>query len=230
MSSRPDLRLDWCSYEAAKYACEKWHYTKSVPTPPLVRIGVWESKRFIGVVIFGRGASNNLLKPYGLSVTEGSELVRVALAKHQSPVSRIVAIALRMLHKSNPKLRIIVSHADVNEGHHGGIYQAGGWLYTGRTAKDITYVDDNGKKWHSRMVSPAGIKTAYGQKRRVPRPQDCEAIQLVGKHRYLMPLDDAMRAKILPLSKPYPKRATSVASDTPANHAGEGGATPTVAL
>jgi hypothetical protein len=50
------------------------------------------------------------------------------------------------------------------------------------------------------------------------------------KYRYLMPLDDEMRAKIAPLAKPYPKRAGSIVTDAPANHAGEGGSVPTPAL
>ena len=47
-----------------------------------------------------------------------------------------------------------------------------------------------------------------------------------------MPLDPKMREAIAPLAKPYPKRtcAGSVDSDTPAIHAGEGGAVPTSAL
>jgi hypothetical protein len=36
--------------------------------------------------------------------------------------------------------------------------------------------------------------------------------------------------RIAPLAKPYPKRATSVDSDAPEVHSGEGGAIPTVAL
>jgi hypothetical protein len=31
---RVSLRLDWCSHEAARYACRAWHYSRSVPTPP----------------------------------------------------------------------------------------------------------------------------------------------------------------------------------------------------
>jgi hypothetical protein len=52
------------------------------------------------------------------------------------------------------------------------------------------------------------------------------------KHKYLYPLDKAMRAQIAPLAKPYPKRpcAASIDSDAPATQAGEGGATPTAAL
>ena len=51
------LRIDWATEEAARFACEHWHYSKSIPMPPMVRIGVWEARRFIGVVLFSRGAS-----------------------------------------------------------------------------------------------------------------------------------------------------------------------------
>jgi hypothetical protein len=224
------LRLDWCSYEAARFACERWHYSRSVPTPPLVRIGVWEAGRFIGCVLFGRGANQNYLKPYGLEQTEGAELVRVALTVHEAPISRIVAIAIRLLHRSQPRLRLVVSYADPNVGHHGGIYQAGNWIYTGTSAPDAAYIDRQGRRWHSRMVSIHGVRRVYGHRRALVRPQDCRKVALDGKHRYLMPLDAEMRAKVAPLARPYPKRAGSADSGTPANHAGRGGATPTPAL
>ena len=79
--TKPELKIDWATHEAAKYACENWHYSKSIPVPPLVKIGVWENSKFIGVLIFSRGASSNLLKPYGLDQTEGCELTRVSLTK-----------------------------------------------------------------------------------------------------------------------------------------------------
>ena len=53
---------------------------------------------------------------------------------------------------------------------------------------------------------------------------------VTSKHKYLMPLDAEMKKQILPLSKPYPKRAGSDTSDTPAFQAGEGGSLPTPAL
>lgn len=63
-------------------------------------------------------------------------------------------------------------------------------------------------------------------------PADAKRITVPGKHKYVMPLDDDMRKRIAPLAKPYPKRtrAGSDTTDTPANHAGEGGSTPTPAL
>ena len=41
------------------------------------------------------------------------------------------------------------------------------------------------------------------------------------KHRYLYPLDDAMRQQIQPLSRPYPKRVGSIDSDAPGYQPGE---------
>jgi hypothetical protein len=37
-----DLKVDFCSHEAAKYACEHWHYSRCVPASKLIKIGVWE--------------------------------------------------------------------------------------------------------------------------------------------------------------------------------------------
>lgn len=230
MSSKPELKLDWCSHEAAKYAVEKWHYSGSLPPPPMVHVGVWEGGRFVGVVLFARGATQNLLKPYGLRATEGGELVRVALTSHVAPVSKIMAVALRMLRAAQPSLRLLVSFADPAQGHHGGIYQACGWIYSGDTPPSSMYRDKRGKLWHERMVSPTGKKKVFGVYRPVLTQNECERIRMPGKHRYLMPLDAEMRAKIEPLRKPYPKRAASVDGDTPANHAGEGGSIPTAAL
>jgi hypothetical protein len=228
--NKADLKLDWCNHAAAKYAVERWHYSQSLPTPPLVKVGVWEAGRFIGCVLFGRGANNNMYKPYGVTVTQACELTRVALSRHRAQVTRIITLAIRLLRKSNPGLRLIVSYADPNRGHAGGIYQGGNWIYTGKTSSDFKAIDRTGREWHSRQVSRNGIKKQYGQARRVPMYSECEIVPLEGKHRYLMPLDEDMRARILLLAKPYPKRAASIDSDAVANQATEGGASPTAAL
>lgn len=212
--SKADLRVDWATHEAAKYACENWHYSKSVPVPPLVKVGVWENKKFIGVVIFSRGASSNLMKPYGLDHDEGCELTRVALTDHQSSVSRIISLAIRFLRRNSPKLRIIVSFADPHYGHHGGIYQAGNWLYVGDTSPSVQFYK-NGRRFHSRQVSEKGWNIQQGKIRKAVKPSECEVVKTPGKHRYLMPLDGEMRAKIAPLAKPYPKRPKQAEAGPP---------------
>lgn len=170
------------------------------------------------------------MTPYGLKNIEGAELVRVALNKHETPVSRLMAIAFKFLRKQCPGLRLVVSFADPSQGHHGGIYQASNWIYAGQSDPSSMYRDASGKLWHERMVSPSGKKRVFGKLRTVVKPSQCEKIKMPGKHRYLMPLDDDMRAKIAPLAKPYPKRAGSSASGTSPVQGGGGGATPTPAL
>ena len=223
--SKVDLRLDWCSYKAAKYACEHWHYSKSIPTPPYNLVGVWENGAFIGCVIFSRGASDSLGKPYGLTSAECCELTRVALTSHNTHVSRVLTLALKFLQRRSPGLKLIVSYADPNNGHHGGIYQATNWIYSGDTSPDAKYIDGTGRVWHSRQVSSTGLKKQYGEYRKVAKISDCRKVPLLGKHRYLYPLTPEMRAKIEPLAKPYPKRASNKG-----NHPDQGqggGAVPT---
>lgn len=232
MSSPPDLRLAWCSYEAAKYAVEHWHYSRSMPPPPIVKLGTWEDDRFIGCVTVSRGSAQNLGRPFGLDQTEIAELTRVALRHdHAAPVSRIVAIAVRLLRQQCPGLRLLVSFADPGQGHHGGIYQAAGWLYLGERGPTTEFRDSSGRQWHGRMISPTGRKKVFGHYRAVLRPDQCEAVVCPGKHKYALPLDPAMRAQIVPLAKPYPKRAPeALVADATADQAVEGGAVPTSAL
>lgn len=228
--SKADLRIDWATHEAAKYAVETWHYSRVLPVPPLVKVGAWEDRKFIGVVIFSRGATPALMNPFGLSQTEGCELTRVALKKHRSPVSRIIRLAIRFLKKNSPELRLIVSFADPSEGHHGGIYQAGNWIYSGRSSSSVEYLGPDGKRWHARMIKKQGWTTVQGKRRKTLTPDQCTLVRKPGKHRYLMPLDAEMRERILPMSKPYPKRVRSDTSDTPGDQPGEGGAAPTLTL
>lgn len=199
------LRVDFVEHAAAKYAVEKWHYSKSLPPPPHVRCGVWEADKYIGVVLFARGASPCLLKPYGLDQTDGCELVRVALTKHVAPVTEIVARAIKLLRSHVPALQLIVSFADPAQNHVGTIYQAGNWIYAGKSPESVEYIEKKtGRRWHGRMVSKTGVATVYGKKRRVVRTDQCDRVTCPGKHRYLMPLNKKMRRQLLKISQPYP--------------------------
>ena len=207
---KANLRIDWATHEAAKYACVNWHYSGCLPAGKLVKVGAWESDKFIGVVLFGRGATPNLGKPYDLGQDECVELVRIALTKHENAVSRIAALAMKFLHKTNPKLRLIVSFADSSQGHHGGIYQAGNWIYNGQGTAAKFYMI-RGKLTHPRSIGAKGlVQNIHGARKIDP---NASIVDVPGKHRYLMPLDAKMKARILPLSKPYPKRAKQAMTD-----------------
>lgn len=202
---------------------EHWHYSRRMPKSKLAKIGVWEDGGFIGAVVFGVGATPDLMTAYGLTAQQGCELLRIALREHRAPVSRIVSVAVGIVRRTYPGLRLIVSFADPREGHHGGIYQASNWLYLGTTASDRVYRLE-GREVHPRAVSLM-IKSG-----RLKGREGLNRIKTPGKYRYAVPLDDEMRRKLAPLARPYPKRATRVDSGSPGDQPGGGGADPTVAL
>ena len=220
---KTELKIDWATQEAAKYAVENWHYSRKIHSGKMSRVGAWENGIFIGCVVFASGACPTLGEPYGLHQTECCELIRIALRKHETPVSRILAIALRFLKKQCCGMRLIVSFADQNQGHHGGIYQANGWLYAGQTAP-TTQLLYKGEWRH-----PKSFRNDWGglEKVDVSKLQKRKSLP---KHRYLMPLDAEMRERIKPLARPYPKRAVSDTKDTADFQSAKGGSTPTTAL
>ncbi len=227
------LRVDWCSYEAAKYACEKWHYSKSIPASKTVKIGAWEDDRFIGCCIFSWGSNQHLGKQFGLKMTECCELTRVALARHQTPVTRILSIAIRFLRRQSPGLRLIISYADCDEGHHGGIYAGGNWVYIGKVQNNggTPKYRIHGQVMHGRSVHSkwgSGSQSLEWLRKHVD--PHAEHVYTLGKHKYAMPLDDEMRARVNALKKPYPKRAGSADGGTAGLQPAGGGSNPTPAL
>ena len=177
-----------------------------MPIGKLVKVGAWEDEKFIGVVIFSRGANPRLMTPYGLKQDEGCELTRIALKSHKSYVSKILALSLRFLKKQSPKLRLVVSYSDADQNHHGGIYQATNWIYDGlKNPNTLGAFIINNKKTHKKSVHSKGIKQSIEEVRK-HLDKNAIAFYTKGKHRYLMPLDDIMKSKIIILAKPYPKR------------------------
>jgi hypothetical protein len=177
----------------------------------MITVGAWEGGRFIGCVIFSRGANDHIGSPFGLQQTEVCELTRVALTRHVAPVSRIGAVALRMLRRVSPGTRLVVSFADPRQGHVGGIYQAMGWLYVGSSQPQREVM------WRGRIMHKRTAHSRFGTIRGL------EPSPVLWKYKYLMPLDDDMRARIAPLALPYP-RATRLESEAPDDQSGSEGA------
>ena len=194
-----------CNSAAATHAVMNWHYSRRMPIGKIVRFGAWEGDRFVGVVLFARGASPHLGTPYGLDMTECVELVRVALRDHEHPVTEIVAAAMRQLRQQSPGVRAVVSFADPKQNHHGGIYQAGNWIYTGESAPAPEYFFQ-GRWRHVRALSAPSFTSTSRSTAPVTNEQRAALPQRMtpGKHRYIYPLDRAIRRRLQPLSLPYP--------------------------
>lgn len=180
-----------------------------MPRFKLVKVGAWEGGRFIGCVIFGQGATPEIAKPFGLERTQVCELVRVALDRHKTPTTKIVAQAIKFLRRRCPGLELVVSFADSAQGHIGTIYQAGNWFFVGsytHHAYRVLGKVEHPKTLHSRYGK--GGQSISWLKTNVD-PQ-AERIETPPKHKYVMPLTKNWRKRLAEMSKPYPKREEAV--------------------
>jgi hypothetical protein len=147
-------------------------------------------------------------------VIELSRLVRVA--EFTEPLSRLIAFACGGLKKHG--WLIAVGFADRQQGHHGGVYQAAGWHYSGCRDRRMDGVTVNGvfkpgrscnSKWGTQ--SPDKLRQILPGHVIDPHFDD-------GKHLYWRPLVVAgrSRARRLGLKEfPYPKPNAARPLDEP---------------
>ena len=146
------MRLTKANFKAIKYACKNFHYSKSIPTIQHA-YNVYNNKNeWCGVIIFGSGACKNLSKSFNVRNGEIIELERVALNGKQEKTSQAVALALKILHKENPIIKIVVSYADHRQKHLGIIYQATNWIYLGISKPGGFQYFYKGKWTHQRTI------------------------------------------------------------------------------
>lgn len=210
-----NLKLKFISHRLADYAVKNWHYSHNIPVGRLVKIGVYEDDSFRGAVIFGDGVLGKTEYIFGIKKILTAELVRIALREHVTPVSRLIKISISMLIKQSPRLKLLISFADSGQNHHGGIYQASNWIYTGITKGGTLYKHKKtGNILHDRLVKVKGGTYIFGRWVKCAKPSDCEIFSRTDKHRYFYPLDKETHQKILKYHvKQTPKRVGSIQGD-----------------
>ena len=143
---------------------------------------------------------------------EVMELVRVALNGKQSCTSECVSAALRQLHKDEPQVKLIVSFADMDQGHYGTIYQATNWIYLG-----TAYAGGSGgfivcgKKMHRKSVYSKGWRESISWLREHVDP-NAEEFFTKGKRKYIFVYDKRLRKEWEKKRQPYPKKGESCGS------------------
>ena len=198
------MRIRRAKPEEVRYACKNFHYTHAVPACKYSYSifngeGLW-----CGVVIYSSGASPQLGKKYGLFQGEFLELVRVALNGKQESTSKAVALTLRKLRKDAPKVRLIISFADTEQGHAGTIYQATNWMYVGKMDGAPMFVV-NGKRYHYKSCIGKGWKNSEKWLRDHVDP-NAKEVRGGDKHKYLYFFDRKLKKEFTNLSQPYPKK------------------------
>lgn len=192
------MRLTKANSKAIKKACIDFHYAKSVPT---VQYGynVYNDKdEWCGVIVFGGGANNNLAKSFNLHNGEILELERVALNGKQEQTSKAVSLALKLLHKENPIVKMIVSYADHRQNHLGIIYQATNWLYLGTIITSDFQYFYNGKWTHQRTID--------SKKNKEELKQTLKKRKNSNKFKYIYVFDKELKKEYEKLKQSYPRQ------------------------
>ena len=115
------------------FQCRQWvlykHYAKRLP-PIEYAFGLYLDAILCAIVTYGTPMSSNLK---GITTYKMLELNRLVAndGNEKNTLSFFVSTSLSML----PKPLMIVSYADIAQNHHGYIYQATNWVYTGLSAK-----------------------------------------------------------------------------------------------
>lgn len=198
-----NLHIELCDFKLAKFACENFHYSKTIPLDALYRFSVYEYGNFIGVVLYGLGVSRFIGRPFGLPNQCVLELQRVALNSHTTPTSSIVARCTRKLKQISPHIDLLVSFADTSQGHVGTIYQAMNWYYLGSTTRK-SHMYLLGDIRHKRSVySTYGTQSIKWVKEHID--PNAYLLPNITKHKYVLPLKRKHRKLLEAMQKPYPK-------------------------
>ena len=200
-----ELHVIPCPAHVAETAVKQWHYSKRMPSSTVHSYAVWEEGIFIGAITFGLSPTPNFGKEFQLTpASEILELTRVALTDHVCPVSQMLKEAIRQLRYSKPDLKMLTSYADIDQAHHGGLYQVAGWQYIG-------LVNANSRVGWSVFGKPVHRRTLYGQHGSSGTDAvlnvDQTATQIItaGRHKYVKPLTKWWRKEIAKIVLPYPK-------------------------
>ena len=138
------------SYEQTKPFILQIHYAKRMPSISY-SFGLYLKSELVGIVTYGSPPSSSICE--SIAGVENKfnvlELNRLALKyNNKNEASLLVAQSFKLL----PKPRIIISFSDTNKGHHGYIYQACNFMYTGKSKETYQFLDENGKEFHHRRI------------------------------------------------------------------------------
>lgn len=190
--------------EEATGLVERFHYSRSWPAAVQLVVTAHESGGLFGNKGPAIAASVFTIPPtrWSVDVWELARLVRKDGLR--MPLSALISASIRKLKRMDTP-QLIVSFADWTQQHHGGIYQACGWNYSGIRAKQMDGVIQNGvfipgrsanHKWGTR--SP---------KKLAERGIAVDAHYDEGKHLYWLAWGEGIQTaeKLRLLRLPYPK-------------------------
>lgn len=201
-SNKSEYRQVWVN--ECRELIMKYHYSHRMPAAVKLAYGMVDygpPRKVIACCIFsfatGRWETDNLW-----------ELTRLARTPDfADPLTKLISIAMGHIRK-NKLTDLVVSFADAEEDHHGGIYQSASWVYDGMRGERLDGINIDDRFIPARTCNAMyGTSSPDALKAKFP-DSVVEPHFDMGKHCYWKALSkDGMRRAIsLGLkSRPYPK-------------------------
>jgi len=186
------------------------HYAKRWPSISYA-FGLYLNSVLCGVVSYGTPPSSPLKKgvagdEYKSDVLELNRLCLLNNLKNEASI--LVGASLKLM----PKNKIIVSFADISQGHAGIVYQATNFIYCGLSAKRTDWKVKGKEHLHGQTIADEfrGVKNRaqamrdkYGDDFYLePRPRKHRYIFITGSKTYKKKVKLNLRYS----EQPYPKR------------------------
>jgi len=157
------------------------HYAKTIPSL-IHSFGLFNiDNEMMGVCCYGSPANNhnNNMGKYRMI-----ELVRLCIKEcpEKNLLSYFVAGTFHYLKKP----LALISYADQGKNHHGYIYQATNWIYTGLGGGVDFYIDENKREIHSRIMSDYRLKYPNMNRDDIAKMLKWDKVEGTYKHRYFM--------------------------------------------
>lgn len=168
---------------------EKHHYTRSVPSGKAVYLAFEDA-----LVVFAIPANKNISRWLLGRDNAVWELARLwAPDGHRANLlTEALSHAVSAFHRQHPEVEALVSYADPNAGHQGGVYRAASWVVLGQCEESRAYRGPGGE-----VVS----RRAFHSGKRSLRKAEIEArgyvqLKLPGKFRFAKGLTRKARRDI----------------------------------
>lgn len=203
-------------------SCKEWllykHYAHRIP-PIMYAFGLYNDyNELLGVCTYGRPVAHFLIKNAFGGKYQDSFLELNRLCVNDGLPRNVLSFFVSQTFKMLPKPLALVSYADTSHNHHGYIYQATNWLYTGLSAPFKDYMVKGYESMHGSsvmdMVGRSDGKDGHLDKVRLLKERFGEEnvylIDRPRKHRYFMFLGSksdkkAMKRALIYKEEPYPK-------------------------
>ena len=135
--------------------CKEWflhkHYAKRLPSVSYA-FGLYENNSLEGVCSFGKPMSHTLIKGAFKGLYQDCFFELNRLVVNEKLKKNSLSFFIAQCFKQLPKPSVLVSYADTSQNHHGYIYQATNWIYTGLSNKFTDYAVEGLEHMHHSSI------------------------------------------------------------------------------